>query len=69
MQRLDALGVLFVGRVQRIQLFVVDDVEEPLARHGPLQAQAALSFADFLRRIVGLFAEKDQEIWPNPAYL
>ena len=29
MQRLDALGVLFVGRVQRIQLLFVDDVENP----------------------------------------
>ena len=69
MQRLDALGVFFGGRVQRIQRFFVDDVEERFADHGQLEAQAALSFADFLRRIVGLFDEKEQEIWPNPAYL
>ena len=47
MQRLDALGVFFVGRVQRIQLFFVDDVEERFAHHGQLQTQAALAFALF----------------------
>ena len=47
MQRLDALGIFFVVRVQRIQLFFVDDVEEPFAHHGQLQAQAAFAFAFF----------------------
>ena len=45
MQRLDALGVFFVGRIQRIQLFFVDDVEKPFAHHGQLEAQAALTLA------------------------
>ena len=45
MQRLDALGLLFVGRVQRIELFLVDDVEEPFVHHGQLQAPAALESA------------------------
>ena len=45
MQPLDALGVLFVGRIQRIQLFFVDDVEESFAHHGQLEAQAAFAFA------------------------
>ena len=47
MQRLDAFCILFFGRVQRIQLFFVDDVEKPLAHHGQLEAQAALAFALF----------------------
>ena len=46
-QRLDALGVLFIGRVQRFQLFFFGDVEEPFADHGQLQAQAAFAFALF----------------------
>ena len=47
MQRLDALGVFVVGRVQRIQLFLVDDVEETFVDHGQLEAQAALASALF----------------------
>ena len=44
-QRLDALGVFFVGRVQRIQLFFIDDVEKSFAHHGQLEAQAAFTLA------------------------
>ena len=47
MQCLDALGVFVVGRVQRIQIFFVDDVEKPFAHHGQLQTQAAFAFAFF----------------------
>ena len=56
MQRLDALGVFSVGRVQRIQLFFVDDVEEPLAHHGQFEAQAALALCTF-----GYFANNPVE--------
>ena len=47
MQRLDALGVFVVGRVQRFQLYVVDDVEKPFAHHGQFEAQAPFAFATF----------------------
>ena len=45
MQRLDALGVFVVGRVQRIQPFFIDDVKERFADHGQLEAQAAYESA------------------------
>ena len=46
-ERLDALGVFFVGRVQRFQLFAFDDVQKPFAHHGQLEAQSALASALF----------------------
>ena len=45
MQRLDAFCIFFVGRVQRFQLFFVDDVEESFTHHGQLQTQAAVDSA------------------------
>ena len=47
MQRQDAFCIFFVGRIQRIQLFFVDDVKKSFADHDQFEAQAALSFALF----------------------
>ena len=48
---LDALGVLFVGGIQLLQLFFIDDVEESFAHHGQLQTQAVHESAGLSRHV------------------